>query len=155
MEENSEKERLKLELKNLKEEYDKLNSVNQPIVYTNPPDKSFEKLIEKGSDIVAAYLQQQSEIEKVQAETDKYEIDKTFDFKENELKTRNSLVKRQLNQQTLIILGGIVITAILAFTNNLTDGFITIIAVIIGAAIKDNILDLVKDLTKTSNREDK
>ncbi len=145
---------LQSEIQELKEEYKKLKTEKQPIVYTQSPDKSLEMLVEKGADIVTVFIEQQTELEKAKAETDKYEIDKTYGYKEKELTTRNSLVKRQMNQQTIIIVGGIVITGILAFTGNLTDGFLTIIAVIIGAAIKDNIIDFVKDIAKTTKNNE-
>lgn len=145
---------LKDEMAELRKEYQELKEGEAaPVVYTQSPDKTLETIMEKGSEIVKVFIEHQSEVDKVKAQTERYAVEQAYLFKEKELATKNAIVKRQMTQQMVIIFSGIMATGILAVTGNLTEGFLTIIAVIIGAAIKDNVIDFVKDITQPTKKD--
>ena len=144
---------LKDEMAELKKEYQELKEGDAPVVYTQSPDRTLETILEKGSEIVKVFIEHQSEVDKVKADTERFAVEQAYIFKEKELATKNAIVRRQMTQQMVIIFSGIMATGILAVTGNLTEGFLTIIAVIIGAAIKDNVIDFVKDITQPTKKD--
>ena len=94
-------------------------------------------LLEKGVEVFNTWTQGT-------IETEKYEIDRKYDYAEKQLQANSKIINIQTWSRVLIIGLALIITAILAITKNLNEGFLTIVAVIVGAALKDSILNVFK-----------
>ena len=116
-------------------------------------DKALETIVEQGITVVKGYIEKLSEVEQIRAQTDRYEIDKTFEFKKEELAVTSQLAGRQMTFRIVVIIAAMIMICVLAMTGYLTEGPLGIIAVIIGAALKDDVGNFIRDIFKP--KEDK
>ena len=134
--------KLKDELKEVKKELELAKQENPEII--PEADKSEEilaELLEKGVEVFKAWTQGT-------IESNKHETDKRYEFAEKQLQANTKVTNNQTWSRVIIIGLALIITAILALTQNLNEGFLAIVAVIIGAALKDSVLNLFKGSKK-------
>lgn len=131
-------DQLKNEMSTLKTELESIKEERPEIVeHIDQTETILGTLLEKGVEVFNTWTQGT-------IETEKYEIDRKYDFAEKQLQVNSKTINTQTWSRVLIIGLALIITAILAITKNLNEGFLAIVAVIVGAALKDSILNVFK-----------
>ena len=133
---------LKSELNTLKSELELVKSEKPEIVeQIDQSELILGAILEKGVEVFNTWTQGT-------IETNKYEIDKKYNFAEKQLNANSKIINGQTWSRVIIIGLSLILTAVLAKTGNLNEGFLAIVAVIIGAALKDSILNVFKGSKK-------